>query len=401
MDKKDWRWMSEPYGAPTHWDYYQETFSWGCSETYAQFLDECRNAFADGGFSYSEAATLVDSGFIVVAGNVIDRFYGGLLYSIDSRSRVPLKSFGKECALLKREVRVHHASNVDDLRRCVDEWQKGSGRQLLFRGQTASFRTQRPYQNPAYIIGPYGEVSLLPSLWRKAQTVRPLPRQHFRNLHDYEWGRVLKSSFDMADVEARLAKARSDGNWIVSAQDLEDLDDPVLSKLGTLQLDLQYGANSYLATGLSTLLQHYGLLSPVLDLTSDLDVALFFATHRYTSSANGGSGSGYDAVGTNARKSVIYVIRENATEMRAHEHHRILADLAPLRPIRQSCSVCQTGPDAMNLAGEFLVGIVALDFDEPPIAKYDTQTLFPGPNEDKFLSALIQTLMKPQQVTVF
>ncbi len=181
---------------------------------------------------------------------------------------------------------------------------------------------------------------------------------------------------------------------------LEDSADSVLSKLGRLQLDITMGMDFNLATPLHTLLQHYGLLSPVLDLTSDLDVALFFATHRYTP----GSGSelcSYANVGTNGRSSVIYVLRENQTEMEVHGRERILEDLDPLRPKRQSCVVCRSGPDAMNLAADYLYGIIALDFDDAPPSKYGVPELFPDIDSDRFLRALTKTVRLPEHVTVF
>ena len=75
------------------------------------------------------------------------------------------------------------------------------------------------------------------------------------------------------------------------------------------------GLDFNLATPLQTLLQHYGLLSPVLDLTSDLDVALFFATHSYHPGSDGEL-CGYTHVGTNERHSVLYVISETNRKWR-------------------------------------------------------------------------------------
>ena len=61
---------------------------------------------------------------------------------------------------------------------------------------------------------------------------------------------------------------------------------------------------------LQTLLQHYGLLSPLLDLTTDLDVALFFASHKFGTDPATGFPK-ITSVGTNNRKALLYVLREN------------------------------------------------------------------------------------------
>jgi len=194
---------------------------------------------------------------------------------------------------------------------------------------------------------------------------RPPARQNFRNLHILEWLRVIRSTFDPNEVKRRIEAARGAGRWMNSSQDLEESNDPLLIKLGRFERDIIMGMDFNLATPLVTLLQHYGLWSPVLDLTSDLDVALFFATNRYQPGSDGQFCS-YTNVGTNGRRSVLYVIRENKTEMEVHERDRVLEDLDPLRPKRQSCVVCRSSPDAMNLAVDFLEGIITLDFDDVP-----------------------------------
>jgi hypothetical protein len=48
-----------------------------------------------------------------------------------------------------------------------------------------------------------------------------------------------------------------------------------------------------------------------------------------------------------------------------------------------------------------LFGIIALDFDDVPNGKYQIRDLFPPPEEDRFLAALAQQLLRPEQVTLF
>jgi hypothetical protein len=179
---------------------------------------------------------------------------------------------------------------------------------------------------------------------------------------------------------------------------MEDSDDPVLANYGKFHLDLSFGMNFNLADLLSTLLQHYGLLSPVLDLTIDLDVALYFATHGFP---QGLPKNRYHFVGTNGRRAVLYVFRQDKREMHAHEHERIIEHLKPLRPIRQSCVICRSAPFALNLAADFLVGVLKLDFDEATLGTLDAHHLFPGQNEDAFLTALKKRLLRPDLVTDF
>ena len=55
----------------------------------------------------------------------------------------------------------------------------------------------------------------------------------------------------------------------------------------------------------------------------------------------------------------------------------------------------------MNLAADFLYGIVALDFDDVPPVRYGVPELFPGLGSDRFLQALKAHVRHPQHVTVF
>lgn len=311
---------------------------------------------------------LVASGYIVVSGLVIDRYYGGLLSSSDLRSRIPIAKFGDEPLYEQHHARVHHAKSLEDAMTCIANWQATTGRRLLFRGQTANYPLQRRRANPAYQVPGFGEISLLPFLWRKLYFANPAAREDFVNLPVFEWSKVLYSAYDLKEIEARHAAALERGEWMYSAQDMEDSDDPLLHEFGKLRLDLSMGFKYDLDVPLQTLLQHYGLLSPVLDLTIDPDVALFFASHKFETDQITKQPK-IAFVATNDRKAVVYVLREDVNEMSKHQHHRALERFRPERPTRQSCVVALCGTDALNLPAEFLYGIICLDFDDLPVSK--------------------------------
>ena len=393
--------MSSPLA--DYWQYYNPEYSWEDDDSLVDAIappELSQDEFLSNGFSMPETEALLASSYIAVFGVVIDRYYGGLLRSTDNRTRFRLRDFATEFRAGSSQVQVYRAQSVADLRRCAERWQSSLSHRLLFRGQLASYSVNRPRPNPFFQVKGYGEVSLLPSLWRRMIAKRPTARQSFRNLYTAEWLRILQSIFDVAEIDRRIKSGNASGEWIHSCQDLEDSDDPVLSRFGQLQLDLTMGQDFNLATPLQTLLQHYGLLSPVLDLTSDLDVALFFATHRYQAGSAHKLCS-YDNVGTNGRSSVIYVLRENETEMQVNGRECVVEELDPLRPKRQSCVVCRSGADALNLAADFLYGIIALDFDQVPPMKHGVNDLFPGVNSDRFLRALKANVRFPEYVTEF
>jgi len=386
----------------SYWDYYQSECSWDHQGFYELDRRVSEDAFAAAGFNDGEVADLLDSGYIVVEGDlVIDRFYGGLLRSIDSRSRMKLSHFTGNDPLYKQHpARVHHASSLSDAMACIEEWQSRSGRRLLFRGQNQSHPLERKRHNHAYAIEGYGEVSLLPSLWRKMIKAKKGIREEFTNISQYEWSEILYAPFDLDEIRRRETAAIERGEWMYSAQDMEDSDDPLLKEFGRLRLDISMGFNYDLAVRLQTLLQHYGLLSPLLDLTTDIDAALFFATHRLDADPGTGHLTA-TFIGTNARQSLIYVFRENVEEMGEHEHHRALERCKPQRPLRQSCVVSLGGQDALNLPLEFVFGVIRLDCDDVPIGKYAAVDLFPNESQDDFLAALKSKLRFPHYVTTF
>ena len=125
----------------------------------------------------------------------------------------------------------------------------------------------------------------------------------------------------------------------------------------------------------------------MLDLSESLEVAIFFATHRFQ---RGTTGCAYEFVGTNCRKSVIYLFRNNPDEMRTYKSkERIIHKLEPLRPKRQGCLVSMSAPHALNLPADFLVGLIKLDFEDSTHgSQLDSVMLFPDDREDAFLRGL-------------
>ncbi len=373
-----------------YWDYYRDDFGWNDDrERVRPDYELTRARFADMGYTDGEVEAFIRSGYVVLPGaasTIIDRFYGGALTSSDDRTRILSRHFKSWFDSTTSSVPVHRATSLAELRRKIDEWRGRTQRRLLFRGQTEHYALRRERQNPRLSIPGIGEVSLLPSLWRELWRTKPMSFATFAPPDPVEWQLVLSHRWPLADIDRRVAQANEAGDWIHSYQDMEDSDDELLREYGRLQNDILMGASYNLADLLSMLLQHYGLRSPVLDLTSDLDVALFFATHRLIIEEGQAK---YHFVGNNGGAAVLYVFREDPREMNVHGHDRVVDRVKPLRPLRQSCVICRSGPFALNLASDFVVGILKLEFNfEPNDQPFRTTELFPGQREDLFLDAL-------------
>ena len=291
--------------ASSYWDYYRPDYTWNDGGSFPTDLQETEEAFAKAGFSDAQVRNLVSSGYVISRDLVIDRYYGGRLLSSDMRSRIKLSHFVEEPLFKEHPAHVCHAGSIEEVMECIGRWRSISSRRLLFRGQTCSYELSRARPNPAYTIQGLGELSLIPSLWRKMVGLGHIGPEQFTNLSLFEWSKILYSGLDMGQIERRHQEALERGECMYTAQDMEDSDDPVLKAFGKQRLDVMMGLEYDLAAECGTLLQHYGLLSPLLDLSSDVDVALYFATHKFMKDANTGHCM-YEYVGTNDRRAVLY-----------------------------------------------------------------------------------------------
>ncbi|WP_035615293.1 FRG domain-containing protein [Haloferula sp. BvORR071] len=366
-------------------------------------LEELQKA----GSSEEEARKYVDSGYVYndTSGTIIDRYYGGLLLSTDLRTRFEIGEFGKWPAWLNNRVWVKAAASWADVYRIAEEAASKTRKRLLFRGQGRHYLINRAAPNPWFLVDGIGEISLVPSLWRKMLSRFTNKFPSFQGLSLLEWSLILYNGFDLEDIKRRHQEKVDKEGWgemslVAEATAMEECDDPVLAEFGKFRLDLLMGMEHNLATLLATLLQHYGLLSPVLDLTSSLEVARFFATHKFEKTE---AGCSYEFNGTNGRQAVIYVLREEHREMQAHESQDpILKKLKPLRPQRQHCVVSTSSAYALNLPADFLEGVILLDFDDASSGcEYGTHCLLPDESEDRFLDALKKTRSTKDRITCF
>jgi FRG domain len=386
-----------------YWKYYSNNFDWsknvGDQIEYHQHTIE---VFKSAGLSDDEADQLWESGYVCIKGCnlIIDRYYGGFLNSPDMVSRFDSSQLRDLFDKPKRSADwIKSASSLDEVRRIVEETQSKSSKPIIFRGQRQNYFIDRKINNPNFTIEDLGEISILSSFWRKVCDKKKNLFPEFEALGLFEWSKIFYTACDLEEIEKRQQLAIDSGEWLYSMQDMADSDDQVLSGFGNHRLDLSMGHDYNLTITLATLLQHYGLLSTVIDLTSSLDVAIFFATHKY--GCNNGLSS-YDFVGTNKGNSVIYLIRQNEREMVTHENDRVLDRIPPERPQRQHCIVSGSSSLAVNLPAFFLEGIINLNFnlDESESPK-KMKELFPNEDDDKFLAALRKGITYPNRVTYF
>jgi|GEM_PF-1105647 len=382
--------QSIPLTVP-YWSYYEEDFEWPDHRLYRSAdPKQTLTVLQEAGMMETDAIQYVKSGYVYckISGTIIDRYYGGALMSRDPRCRWTPEEFCEKSWRPQNGVKVFDARSWTEVRDLVEEQRKmvASPRRIFLRGQIMNYTLDRPVPNPSYVVQGIGEISLMPNIWRKMLSKRSDSLHEFEPPPSILWSAILNRFFDAKDIERRRLDLVERGEWINSFQDMEDCEDEVLRNYGKLQLDLAYGSHVNLASTMVTLLQHYGLLSPVLDLTTEFEVARFFATHKLQRTDDRWH---YDFVGTNEGQAVIYVVKENPREMVEHQSaEAVIKMFDALRPQRQGCVISMSSSFALNLPAEFVVALIRLDFkdDEGPVL--DTKTLFPGADEDRFLKAL-------------
>jgi hypothetical protein len=375
-----------------YWNYYEE-LPHTCSSTGSLFgnLDESRQALSALGYTSSEVDRLCSSGYLALPkyNTLIDRYYGGLLNSWNLTSRFELGRASVDEILTKRSLRqrsvpTYSAHSTAEVRQIVCGLTAPARRRLVFRGQISHYRTSRELTNPWYTSEGIGETSLLPSLCRNVLSTCQTCVPEFHRWSLLEWSSLLYRPFDIAAIDAAIV-ASGQHPALMTTSDLADHPNPIVSEFGNFRRTLVVGFDFNLATALNTLLQHYGLLSPVLDVTINLDVAMFFATHRLSRERDRAR---YSYVGSNGNASTIYVMWNDPREMEELPRDIVLQKQPALRPERQDCVVVRSGPHAMNLPAEFLLAVIKLEGEGPWDCERGVASLFPQSDEDMFLRAL-------------
>jgi hypothetical protein len=136
------------------------------------------------------------------------------------------------------------------------------------------------------------------------------------------------------------------------------------------------------------ILQHYGVPSPYLDITSDPATALWFATNRYT------KGKSYTEHKWEDRPAeewpVVYVMPLFKDLDPYVNSAQLVQGTNALRPQRQACGLLAAGG---NLFRNFAATCVALSIRLAPGVTADkslsAEYLFPSPKEDGYLKVLL------------
>jgi len=219
---------------------------------------------------------------------------------------------------------------------------------LTFRGQVREYRYRRLIPNPYRRAADGTELSILPGAFRQSGA-------------EYRFSIEPPSGMSM--------------DWLF--HELEPNNPNVYS-------------DSHFAYDPMRVEQHYASQTTGLDLTFDINTALFFATHKFTIS-NGIAT--LTPVATGAHKGVIYLFRFTQPSVKKSEFLVESFDLfktyLPERILRQNCGLPLIGPHERNIAICDIDCILRLHPDFECNTLRSPTEIFPSAAEDPFYRKLL------------
>jgi FRG domain-containing protein len=247
-----------------------------------------------------------------------------------------------------------------------------------FRGQVREYLTDDLGTEAEQGVCPWRSLrdpSLTPSLCRQLSGLRGSWREYASLLVELgEYGTFLDDELDIPAFDLRPPADRPD--------------ERLGAEWGAFAFSVQWDTgevhdyqHAFRALQRMFFFQHYGLPSTVLDITKDLDVALFFAQHRLENGR-------YVPVGSESA-GVLYVLLLHAGLDHFMDSREISEHYGLLRPLRQKCGlIAGASMISRNHYARFVSLRVHLEGDIE-WAELTPEHLFPTTDEDDFLRQLL------------
>lgn len=282
--------------------------------------------------------------------------------------------------------------------------------QLWFRGQNKEYRITTRSKNVqewlGYPIKDLGEISLLPSLARETQ----------KNIASATWAWAYGGPAHYWEKACLIWGLLRHPEWFNPKKEyipyirqiLETDDEHQMSELlRRIRYDIDVYAEAddfrqwffafHKFKTFPLILQHYGMPTSTLDLTADVETALFFAVHEFDS-RNGS----FTKSKPGAATPVIYLFAEalmyagsGETCIRSSEHIMRFGGPEPLpipeRISRQKCGLLYgASMYGYNYYSDLLIGKIVLHNHENFTTSVDAKFLFPNQTKDDLYNALLR-----------
>ena len=218
-----------------------------------------------------------------------------------------------------------------------EKLQKSNSRfQIWFRGQSSEYFMDK-LDTSLFEFCPWRsilDVSLVPSLFRKSELIQNDLKGYATKLYEilnYEIG--LSNHLNIPKYEIRKSEVDEIKKFFLKSV-WEDSNAPLSIKV----VNSEFGTSEihdynpiYRGLQTSLFLQHYGIQTNILDITQDIDSAIFFAQHTLT--------CGKYIKQEEIDKSVIYLFLLDPKTDRFLDSTILLENFGIQRPLRQKCGV--------------------------------------------------------------
>jgi hypothetical protein len=221
---------------------------------------------------------------------------------------------------------------------------------LTIRGQPREHKLKRAIPNPVRADEEGAEISILPGLYRQSP----------KNMY----------AFDAPVVEQRALT-------------------PLSFRLEPADLERAYDGLAY---DFMRVEQHYARQTPGLDLTFDIDSALFFATNRFK--VGDDELAYHERVPRGEHEGVIYLFRFGSPSVKRTEYlireFDYFKKYQPLRILRQHCALPLFGQYERNIAVTDVDTVLELEPDYSDTSLRTSEYMFPNAGEDTFYSEILK-----------
>jgi hypothetical protein len=256
---------------------------------------------------------------------------------------------------------------------------------IWYRGQTTEYMLPDLTEQANKNLCPWRNIidaSLCPSIYRSnmpistftTKMLEMLKMQSEFTAHFSQYGRSEREISDIC-IE-KIPEHLQGGEWTLTKTLLDGE-----NRGGTTVI--QDTHHHYIACIELLLQQHYGIDSPLLDVTKDIDTALFFAQNKMRDGQ-------YVQIDTSVASPVIYVFILNQELDPIIDSEILMKEFSALRPVRQKCGVLL---GATQIKKEFYSKFIAIKIYLDEHIVYDNKItadyLFPNQKDDAVLDILL------------
>jgi len=327
---------------------------------------------------------LIDSKYQNIYG--VDRIVGSAVYGQKGK---PTLSFNASTGITIRADRncipIFECSNQNQLKNLIFKIKaEKKNKEIYYRGQTQHYNLRRSELTNMLLYGKkdIDEVSMPTAASRENFDFDSFSAIFQMQLQGIIYSSIAKTKFE--ELES---------SWPLWGS-FSPYTDPTISEVHEKFKRLYYSYEWDLMT--MGIAQHYGIPTHGLDITSDINIALWFAENKWYSYEEKGKSYAwykkleFDPTDKNENYPVVYIIGTNSNLKKDLDQIEYI-NLKATRPMRQKALLHYGGFGLhSNICAKDILAIVRLTPDFVYPTEYSTEYLFPSIIDDPLYSSLLQ-----------